>query len=152
MKNAKRDFPLGMVFLLVMVMICALLGTFAMGMMFDVTNIPADQVEAYYKDFITNGQYYAFQELGGYYNCGNTFVVIYAITRFATEFAVLIISLDAPLRIMLGNADKKSIPAVLFKQNKNGSYTNGVLLEMIIVSILILIPCIGIGDVQSLIK
>ena len=141
-----------MIFLLIMVMVCALLGTFAMGMMFDVTNIPADQVQAYYKDFITNGQYYAFQELGDYYGAGNLFVIIYALTRFATEFAVLIISLDAPLRIMLGNSDKKSIPAALFKQNKNGCFVNGVLLETVIVTILILIPCIGIGDVQSLIK
>ncbi len=30
---------------------------------------------------MTNGQYYAFQKLGEYYNMGNTLMVIYAIKR-----------------------------------------------------------------------
>ncbi|STI76756.1 putative amino acid permease [Escherichia coli] len=41
------------------------------GMMFDSRNIP--------DDLMTNGQYYAFQKLGEYYNMGNTLMVIYAI-------------------------------------------------------------------------
>ena len=90
--------------------------------------------------------------LGNYYNVGNLFVIIFAITNFITNFAVLIISLDAPLRIMLGNSDKKFIPAALLKTNKHGAYTNGILLEFVIVSILILIPCLGISDIDALVK
>ena len=144
MKNGKREFPASMIVVMVMVMICAFLGTFAMGMMFDINNIP--------KDFLTNGQYKAFEILGSYYNVGNLFVIIFACTNFITNFAVLIISLDSPLRIMLGNSNKEFIPAALLKQNKNGSYKNGVLLEFIIVTVLILLPCLGIGDIDSLVK
>lgn len=39
-----------------MVAVCAILGSLAMGMMFDSRNIP--------DDLMTNGQYYAFQKLG----------------------------------------------------------------------------------------
>lgn len=144
MKNGKREFPMGMIFVVVMVTICAFLGTFAMGMMFGPNNVP--------DDFLTNGQYEAFKILGSYYNVGNLFVIIFAITNFITNFAVLIISLDAPLRIMLGNSDKKFIPAALLKTNKHGAYINGILLEFVIVSILILIPCLGIGNINDLVK
>ena len=144
MKNGKREFPMGMIFVIVMVTVCAFLGTFAMGMMFGPNNVP--------DGFLTNGQYQAFQMLGNYYNVGNLFVIIFAITNFITNFAVLIISLDAPLRIMLGNSDKKFIPAALLKTNKHGAYTNGILLEFVIVSILILIPCLGISDIDALVK
>lgn len=144
MKNGKREFPAGMVVVMVMVMVCAFLGTIAMGMMFDVDNIP--------DDFLTNGQYVAFSMLGEYYHVGNLFVEIYSLTNIVTNFAVLIISLDAPLRILLGNADKRYIPNALLKTNKHGAFTRGILMESIIVAALILLPCIGIGNIDELVK
>ncbi len=68
-----KEFPKGMLCLAVMVAVCAILGSLAMGMMFDSRNIP--------DDLMTNGQYYAFQKLGEYYNMGNTLMVIYAIAN-----------------------------------------------------------------------
>lgn len=137
-------FSKGMIALAIMVAVCAILGTISLGMMFDSNNVP--------KDLMTNGAYYAFQKLGEYYHVGNVFVVLYAITNMIGQFAVLIISIDAPLRMLLGSADKRYIPEKLFVKNKDGAYINGHKLIFIIVSILIIAPAFGIGNVDDLVK
>lgn len=144
MKDPKRGFSKGMITLAIMVAVCAILGTISLGMMFDSNNIPAD--------LMTNGAYYAFQKLGEYYNLGNFFVITYAITNLIGQFAVLVISIDAPLRILLNSADKNFIPEKLFKQNENKAYVNGHKIILIIVSILIIMPALGIGTVDEIVK
>lgn len=137
-------FSKGMIALAIMVAVCAILGTVSLGMMFDSNNVP--------KDLMTNGAYYAFQKLGEYYHVGNVFVILYAITNMIGQFAVLIISIDAPLRMLLGSADKRYIPEKLFVKNENGAYVNGHKLIFVIVSILIIVPAFGIGSVDDLVK
>lgn len=144
MKDPARGFSKGMIALAVMVAITAILGTISLGMMIDSNNIP--------NDLMTNGAYYAFQQLGEYYNLGNLFVVAYAITNMIGQFSVLIISIDAPLRMLLDSGDRKYIPEKLFVKNKNGAYTNGFKLIFVIVAILILVPAVGIGSVDELVK
>lgn len=143
-KDPETGFSKGMIALAIMVAVCAILGTISLGMMFDSNNVP--------KDLMTNGAYYAFQKLGEYYHIGNTFVIIYAITNLIGQFAVLIISIDAPLRMLLNSADKEFIPEKLFVKNKYGAYTNGHKLILVIVSILIILPAFGIGSVDELVK
>lgn len=144
MKDPARGFSKGMIALAVMVAVTAILGTISLGMMIDSNNIP--------NDLMTNGAYYAFQQLGEYYNLGNLFVVAYAITNMIGQFSVLIISIDAPLRMLLDSGDRKYIPEKLFVKNKNGAYTNGFKLIFVIVAILILVPAVGIGSVDELVK
>ncbi|GAA0126253.1 MULTISPECIES: amino acid permease [Clostridium] len=144
MKNPETGFSKGMISLAIMVAVCAILGTVSLGMMFDSNNVP--------KDLMTNGAYYAFQKLGQYYHLGNLFVIIYAITNMIGQFAVLILSIDAPLRMLLDGADRRFIPEAMFKQNKNGAYTNGHKLIFVIVSILIIVPIFGIENVDVLVK
>ncbi|WP_294156252.1 amino acid permease [uncultured Clostridium sp.] len=143
MKEAS-GFAKGMIALAGMVAVTAILGTISLGMMFDSNNVPSD--------LMTNGAYYAFQKLGQYYHVGNIFVILFAITNMVGQFAVLIISIDAPLRMLLGSADKRFIPEKLFVKNENGAYVNGYKLIFIIVSILIVVPAFGIGSVDDLVK
>ena len=143
-KDPEKGFPKGMIVLAIMVAISAILGTAAMGMMFDSANIPSD--------LMTNGAYYAFQKLGGYFGLGNLLMRIYAICNFIQTTSVVILSIDAPLQIFLANADKENIPSWLLKQNKNGIYINGIKLIGIVVSILIILPIIGIEDIDQLVK
>ena len=42
LKNPAKEFPKGMIAMAVMVGICAVFGSFAMGMIFDSNNIPQD--------------------------------------------------------------------------------------------------------------
>ena len=144
MKDPSKDFAKGMIALAVMVAVCAILGTISMGMMFDSNHIP--------EDLMTNGAYYAFQKLGEYYGVGNIFVILYALTNLIAQIAVLVISIDAPLCILLGNADERFIPKALFKQNKYGAYTNGHKLIALIVGVLIIVPSFGIDNVDVLVK
>ena len=144
MKDPSKGFSKGMITLAIMISVCAILGTISLGMMFDSNNIP--------KDLMTNGAYYAFQKLGEYYNVGNLFVILYAITNMIGQFAVLIVSIDAPLRMLLGSADSTYIPEKLFKKNKYGAYINGHKLIFVIVSILIIVPAFGIGSVDDIVK
>lgn len=144
MKDPAKGFSKGMIALAVMVAVTAILGTISLGMMIDSNNIPSD--------LMTNGAYYAFQKLGEYYNLGNIFVIAYAVTNMIGQFAVLIISIDAPLRMLLDSGDRNYIPEKLFVKNKAGSYTNGHKLILVIVSILIIVPAFGIGSVDELVK
>lgn len=143
LKDPSKGFSKAMIFMTIMVCACAILGTIAMGMMFDSNNIP--------KDLMTNGAYYAFEMLGEYYGVGELFLVLYAITNLIGQFSVLILSIDAPLLMLLGSADKEYIPDVMFKQNKYGAYVNGHVLIAVIVGLLIVVPAFGIESVDQLV-
>lgn len=144
MKDPSRDFSKGMIALAVMVAVTAILGTIALGMMFDSNDVPPD--------LMTNGAYYAFQKLGGYYHVGNLFVIVYALTNLIGQFSVMVLSVDAPLRMLLDSADTRFIPKEMFKKNDHGSYVNGHKLVMLIVSVLIIVPAFGIKNVDALVR
>ncbi|MGI6094551.1 MAG: APC family permease [Lachnospiraceae bacterium] len=144
MKDPSKDFSRGMIALAIMVAVCAMLGTISLGMMFDSNNIP--------EDLMTNGAYYAFQKLGEYYHVGNLFVILYAITNLIGQFSVMVLSIDAPLCMLLDSADETYIPKKMFKKNQHGAYTNGHKLIMVIVSILIIVPAFGIDNVDVLVR
>lgn len=144
MKDPVKGFPKGMIALAVMVAVTAILGSFAMGVMFDATNIP--------DDLMMNGAYYAFQELGQYYGLGNFFLILYALANFAAQISALVFSIDAPLKVLLADTDDRYVPRSLTKVNKNGAPINGYIMTSILVGILIIVPALGIGDVNSLFK
>ena len=142
MKDPSRDFSKGMAALALMVAVTAILGTVALGMMFDSSHIPPD--------LMTNGAYYAFQRLGEYYHMGNFFVIVYALTNLIGQFSVMVLSVDAPLRMLLDSADTRFIPRKMFEKNEHGTYVNGHRLVMLIVCVLIIVPAFGIRNVDVL--
>ena len=136
-ENPSKGFPKGMIALAIMVVVCAMLGTIAMGMMFDPTVIKASDES--FNSYAANGAYWAFQRLGQYYNIGDTLLIIYALCNMIGQFAVLIISIDAPLRMLLDNEDTKQfIPKKLLKQNDVGAYTNGIVMVAVLSGSIIL--------------
>lgn len=141
-KEPSKNFPKGMLVLAGMVAVCAILGSVAMGMMFNANAIP--------EDLKMNGQYYAFQLLGEHYGVGNIFVIIYGLANAAAQLSALVFSIDAPLRVLLGEADERFIPKALTKTNKNGVLVNGYIMTAILVSTLIIVPALGIGNTNEL--
>jgi amino acid transporter len=124
-ENPSKGFPKGMITLAIMVVVCAILGTIAMGMMFDPTVINAS--EESFQAYVGNGAYWSFQKLGEYYGMGNALMIIYALSNVVGQFSTLILSIDAPLRMLLENEDvKEFVPSALLKQNKYGAYINGI--------------------------
>ncbi|AQP52851.1 amino acid permease [Vagococcus penaei] len=141
-KNPAKEFPKGMLALAAMIAVCAILGSFSMGMLFDSNNIP--------KDLMANGAYVAFGKLGVYYGVGNLFVVIYAIAQALAQISALAFSIDAPLKILLADSDKEFIPASFAKMNENDVPLKGYALTGILVSILIIVPGLGMKSMNEL--
>lgn len=141
-ENPSKGFPKGMIALAGMVVICAILGTLAMSRMFDpaVINSSEDTFNAY----VANGSYWAFQKLGEYYHVGNLLMIIYAACNAIGQFSTLVVSIDAPLRMLLDNEDARQfIPTKLLKQNKFGAYINGIWMVVALSGAIILIQIIG---------
>ena len=108
-----------MIALAIMVCVCAILGTFAMGMMFDPKMINAS--EEAFKSYVANGAYWSLCNMVG-------------------QFSTLVLSIDAPLRMLLDNEEiREYIPSALFKKNKYGAYINGIKLVVVLSGSIILI-------------
>lgn len=140
--NPAKEFPRGMLALAIMVAVCALLGSYAMGLMFNSNDIPVD--------LKMNGQYYAFQLLGEYYGVGNWIMVIYALANVLAQISALAFSIDAPLRVLLSDSDEAYVPKRLLKINDRGTPVNGYIMTAILVGLLIIVPALGIGNMNSL--
>ncbi|MCR5416677.1 MAG: amino acid permease [Pseudobutyrivibrio sp.] len=137
-ENPSKGFPKAMISLAIMVMVCAILGTVAMGMMFDPTVINSS--DEMFNSYNSNGAYWAFQKLGEYYHVGNLIMIIYAICNAIGQLSTLVISIDAPLRILLDNEDAREfIPTKLLKKNESGAYINGIKLVAVLSGAIILI-------------
>lgn len=137
-ENPSKGFPKGMIALAVMVVVCAILGTIAMGMMFDPTVINGSTES--FNSYVSNGSYWAFQKLGEYYHVGDLLLIIYALCNMIGQFSTLVLSIDAPLRMLLDNEQAKEfIPTKLLKQNKYGAYINGIWMVIILSGSIILI-------------
>ena len=128
----------------IMVAGCAILGTIAMGMMFDPAVI--NESEESFNAYAANGAYWAFQKLGEYFHMGDFFLIIYALCNMIGQFAILILSIDAPLRMLLDNEQTKEfIPTKLRKKNKYGAYSNGIWLVVVLSGAIILVQTVMPG-------
>lgn len=137
-ENPSKGFPKGMIALAVMVVVCAILGTIAMGMMFDPTVINGSTES--FNSYVSNGSYWAFQKLGEYYHVGDLLLIIYALCNMIGQFSTLVLSIDAPLRMLLDNEQAREfVPTKLLKQNKYGAYINGIWMVIILSGSIILI-------------
>ncbi|MDF7672374.1 amino acid permease [Lactobacillus sp. ESL0701] len=138
LKDPTKNFPKAMIGLAVMVMISAILGTVAMAMMFDPKVVSSNLNE-----YISNGPYMAFNKLGQYYHVGGLFMYIYSWCNVIGQFSTLVISIDAPLRMLLGSKEAKDfIPKKLLKLNKHGAYINGIWLIVALSGGLILLQAV----------
>lgn len=143
-ENPSKGFPKGIIAMAVMVVVCAILGTVAMGKMYDPAAINAS--EDAFNSYAANGSYWAFQRLGQYYHLGDTFLIIYALCNLIGQFAILILSIDAPLRMLLSNEKTKEfIPSKLLVKNKYGVYNNGIKLVAVLAGAIILIQSVVPG-------
>ncbi len=138
MENPSKGFPRGIIALAIMVIVCAILGTIAMGMMFDPAAI--NESTESFNSYVSNGSYWAFEKLGAYYGVGNLFLIIYALCNAIGQFSTLVLSIDAPLRMLLDNEDAREfIPSGLLKKNKYGAYINGIKMVIILSGSIIVI-------------
>ncbi len=141
-ENAGKNFPKAMIAVAIMVIVSAILGSLTMGAMFDSNDIP--------EDLKLNGQYYAFQILGQWWHVGDFFARIYAFANAAGQFTALFIAIDAPLKILVLDSDRRYVPEKLTKTNKFGAPVNGYIMMSVLVSILIFLPALGFGNTNAI--
>ncbi|MFT8361957.1 MAG: amino acid permease [Sporolactobacillus sp.] len=141
MKNPSRAFPRAMIMLATMVGITALLGSFSLSIFFDSNHIP--------RDLRMNGEYYAFQLIGGYFHVGNLLLYAYSIANVLAQLSVLVVLIDANSRILVSDTDRHYIPRALFKTNDRGTPVNVYSLTTILVSFINIIPIFGISDMNN---
>lgn len=141
-RNASREFPKAMIALAIIVAFSAIFGSIGMGIVIDAHHIP--------NDLMSNGAFEAFQILGHYYHVGNLFMWIFAVTNTLGSATALAVSIDAPLRMLLDEADERFIPKALLKKNKQGVFINGYKMVTVLVSILIIVPALGIKGMSNL--
>ena len=148
-EDPEKGFPKGIIAMAIMIVVCAVLGTLAMGMMFDPAVINSS--EAIFNSYVANAGYWAFQKLGQYYHIGNTLLILYALCNMIGHFAVLLVSIDAPLRMLLGNEETREyLPSGLRKQNEHGAYINGIRLVAVLSGSLILVQSLVPGAANVL--
>ena len=83
--------------------------------------------------------YWAFQKLGRYYGVGDLLLIIYSAANTVGQFATLLISIDAPLRMLLEDPNASQyIPTKLLKKNEKGAYVNGIVLVAVLGGAIIL--------------
>lgn len=128
--DAGKEFPKSMIFAAAMVVFSALMGTIAMSRMFDPQIFNAS--EEVFNGYVANGAYWSFQKLGAYYGVGNFFLILYALCNAIGQLSVLVLSIDAPLRMLLDDKNTEQyIPRALLKRNDKGAYINGI--KMVVV-------------------
>ena len=124
-ENPAKGFPKGLISLAIMVAVTAILGTIALGLMINPAEINASDTA--FNHYLANGAYLAFIKVGQYYHVGNLLMIIYAACNAIGQFATLVLSIDAPLRMLLEDENvREYVPTGLLKQNKHGAYTNGI--------------------------
>ena len=119
----------------------AILGTFSLSFLFNDQAIP--------QDLMMNGAYMAFQKLGRIFHLGNSLMVLYAISNVLSQIAALIISIDAPARILFAENNRQFIPHFLMNRNSQGAPVNGYFLTVILSSILVIIPTLKIKNAAN---
>lgn len=142
--DPSKGFPKAMLAAAIMVVISALFGTIAMGRMFDPAVINASKES--FDSYVANGAYWAFQKLGQYYGLGNFFLIIYALANLIGQLSILVLSIDAPLRILLDDPKTSVyVPHKLLKKNKYGAYINGIKMVVILSGSIILFQMLSTG-------
>ena len=143
-ENSAKNFPKGIIAAAIMVMICAIFGTVAMSRMFDPSII--NESEATFNSYVSNSSYWAFQKLGAYYHVGDLFLILYALCNAIGQFAILILSIDAPLRMLLDDENtRRFVPRKLLKKNAYGAYSNGIKMVVVLSGTIILLQILVPG-------
>ncbi|MDZ7544048.1 amino acid permease, partial [Clostridium perfringens] len=88
--------------------------------------------------------------LGEYYCIGNSLMIVYALANTLAQISALAFSIDAPLKVLLSDADERYVPRTLLKTNDRGTPVNGYIMTAILVGILIMVPAFGIENMNTL--
>lgn len=143
LKGGNQAFIKTMIFSALFVGVVYALGCVAIGMV-----IPKEMLENNY----SNVMYDAFNLLGSYFgiNVGITNVV--GLILFLAGAGSLVLWASAPVKVFFSETPKGILPEKITKLTEDGTPVNALYLQAIIVTIILIIPGLGIGGVNGLLK
>lgn len=131
-----------------------IIAAFSIGIMYALGSVavglimPAEALQDNYSDAL----FEAFAILGSHFGIGDGINRFVGLIMMLSAIGSLVIWTAAPVKILFSEIPEGIFGKWVAKTNNEGNPTNALTLQAIIVTILLLIPALGIGTVNSLLK
>ena len=100
----------------------------------------------------SNGLFDSFKILGTHYGIGNIITNIVGLIMLLGSIGSIVIWTAAPVKVLFSEIPKGIFGGWITKTDNQGNPTNALYVQAIIVTVLLLIPALGIGSVDSLLE
>lgn len=100
----------------------------------------------------SNGLFDSFLILGSYYGIGNVITNIVGFIMLLASLGSLVLWTAAPVKVLFSEIPEGIFGSWVAKTDKEGNPVNALYLQAMIVTVLLIIPALGIGSVDSLLE
>ncbi len=142
-KGGNKSFIKTMLISTVAIGLIYSLGCLAVGLV-----VPSDVLKNNY----SNGLFDAFKIIGGHYGIGNIITNVVGLTMMLAALGSLVIWTAAPVKILFSEIPEGIFGKWVAKTNHEGNPVNALYLQAAIVTVLLLIPAIGIGSMDTFLQ
>ena len=142
-KGGNKAFIRTMLFSTVLIGLLYALGSVAVGIV-----IPSEKLSGNF----SNGLFDSFLILGSYYGVGNIVTNIVGFIMLIASLGSLVLWTAAPVKVLFSEIPDGIFGSWVAKTDKEGNPINALYLQAVIVTILLIIPALGIGSVDSLLE
>ncbi|KNE18981.1 amino acid permease [Virgibacillus pantothenticus] len=131
-----------------------IIAAFSIGIMYALGSVavglimPAEALQDNYSDAL----FEAFAILGSYFGIGDGITRFVGLIMLLSAVGSLVIWTAAPVKILFSEIPEGIFGKWVAKTNHEGNPTNALTLQAVVVTILLIIPALGIGSVNSLLK
>ena len=100
----------------------------------------------------SNGLFEAFSILGNHFGLGNIVTNIVGLIMLFSALGSLVLWTAAPVKVLFSEIPEGIFGKWMTKTNDEGNPTNALLVQAIVVTVLLIIPALGIGSVDTLLQ
>jgi len=138
----KRNFPRGVIIATLLVAAAYIVGSVAVSLV--------ASPEALEEAGLANAEYVVYQILAENFGLNGAIMVrLFAAVTFVASVGAFVVWMESPIRAMFADVPKGTFPRFLTIKDKNGTLKNALWLQAAVLLVLIAIPLIGIGGVES---
>ncbi len=142
-KGGNKAFIKTMLFSTLLVGILYALGAAAVGII-----VPAETLHGNF----SNGLFDSFKILGSHYGIGNIITNIVGFIMLLASLGSLVLWTAAPVKVLFSEIPEGIFGKWVAKTDGEGNPVNALYLQAVIVTILLIIPALGIGSVDTLLE
>lgn len=143
--NPNRTFPRGVLTATLFIALAYTIGSIAVCLV-----VSPELLE---KSGLANAGYIVYQVIAQNWGLNGKIVVqLYALIFTITSIAAYIVWIESPIRAMFSELPERTFPGFLLKKKSDGTMTNALWVQCVVLLILITIPLLGIGSVEAFFK